>query len=51
MKPVHDRMPIILERHELEDWIYDGEFMKHVLQRVPVELRREQDYEQQSFFF
>lgn len=50
MKPVHDRMPVILEEHELCDWIHDHEFMRYVLRRTPVELKREQEYEQQSFF-
>ena len=51
MRPVHDRMPVILEKHELEDWIYDFGFMRETLGRVPRKLRREQEYEQQSFVF
>lgn len=51
MKPVHDRMPVILEGQELEDWVFDERYMKYVLNRVPTELNREQDYEQQSFVF
>ena len=41
----------VLENHELEDWIYDFEFMREALGRVPRKLRREQEYEQQSFVF
>ena len=51
MRPVHDRMPVILEEHELKDWIYDFEFMREALRRVPSKLYREQEYEQQSFLF
>ncbi len=51
MRPVHDRMPVILEEHELKDWIYDFEFMREALRRVPRKLCREQEYEQQSFLF
>lgn len=51
MKPVHDRMPVILEKNELEDWMYDDAFMEYVLKRIPVELMQEQEYEQQSFIF
>lgn len=51
MKPVHDRMPVILDRSELEDWVYDDGFMKNVLNRTSIELMREQEHEQQSFIF
>ena len=51
MRPVHDRMPVILEEHELRDWIYDFEFMRETLRRVPRKLCREQEYEQQSFLY
>ena len=51
MRPVHDRMPVILEEQELKDWIYDFEFMREALRRVPRKLCREQEYEQQSFLF
>lgn len=27
VKQVHDRMPLILEKNELEDWIYDDKFL------------------------
>jgi len=51
MKPVHDRMPVILDRNELEEWVYDDGYMKYILNRTPIELMREQEYEQQSFIF
>lgn len=51
MKPIHDRMPVVLEKAEMEDWIYNTAFMEYALKRIPVELTREQEYEQQSFIF
>ena len=50
MRPVHDRMPVILGKEELEAWMEDEGYMRYVLKRVPVELWREQEYEQRSLF-
>lgn len=51
MRQVHDRMPVILEKQELEKWVFDDRYIKQVLPRVPAELVREQEYEQQVFSF
>ena len=51
MVPVHDRMPVLLNSQEVGNWIYDDAFIKHALNRVPMQLEREQEYEQQSFLF
>ncbi len=40
MKPVHNRMPVILDKSELESWVFDNDFMRYVLERTPVELMR-----------
>ena len=50
VKKIHDRMPLILERQELEDWIYDDNFLEFALHKVPVQLIKHQEYEQQSLF-
>lgn len=50
VKPVHDRMPVILAEEELKDWLFDEQYMKVVLKRVPVMLEREQEFEQLSLF-
>lgn len=50
VKQVHNRMPLILEKNELEDWIYDDKFLDFALQKVPVQLQKQQEYEQQSLF-
>lgn len=50
MRPVHDRMPVILERDEIEAWIFSDRDAGEILHRVPRELRRETPYEQMSLF-
>ncbi len=50
VSPVHNRMPLVLDEGELEDWVYDDKFTEYVLHKTPTELRREQEYEQQSLF-
>lgn len=50
MKPVHGRMPVILSEEELQDWIVDEKFMRQVLTRTPMMLKREQEFEQLSLF-
>ena len=49
MRKVHDRMPLILEKEQLEDW-FDDRKMEEILHQVPVLLKREAEYEQQSLF-
>ena len=49
MRKVHDRMPLILEKEQLSDWFDDGK-MEEILHQIPVQLRREAEYEQQSLF-
>lgn len=39
MKEIHDRMPLILERTELESWI-SGEKIEDILKNVPVMLNK-----------
>ena len=46
----HDRMPLILERSELEDWVYNDQFTEFALKKTPVLLQKYQEYEQQSLF-
>ncbi|MDD7051091.1 MAG: SOS response-associated peptidase [Lachnospiraceae bacterium] len=50
MKPVHDRMPLILEESEIIPWIFDGEKTKALLHKVPCLLERRSDFEQMSLF-
>ena len=50
VSPVHDRMPLILEKEELESWIYDEAFLEFALLKVPAKLQKSQEYEQQTLF-
>ncbi len=50
MQPVHDRMPLILERNEVESWICDDAATQFLLKKTPLPLKQYQDYEQQSLF-
>lgn len=49
MTKVHNRMPLILEKEQLSDW-FDDRKMEEILHQVPVQLKREAEYEQQSLF-
>lgn len=51
VKPVHHRMPLILEKEELNDWIYDDNFLTFVLNKTPPLLKQYREYEQQSLFY
>lgn len=50
VKETHERMPLILEQDELEDWIFDDSKTESMLHKIPLELRKKAQYEQQSFF-
>ena len=47
MVKVPDRMSLILEKELLSDW-FDDRKMEEILHQVPVQLKRESEYEQQS---
>ena len=48
--PVHDRMPLILEPGELEQWVFDEKGAEAILQKTPVMLRCSGEYEQLRLF-
>lgn len=50
MKPVHDRMPLILERQEIAEWIFYDAKTANILHKTPCLLERKTDYEQLSLF-
>jgi len=50
MKKVHDRMPLVLEAQQLEDWIYREQYTDDILRQVPVLLNRQAEYEQVTLF-
>lgn len=50
VRQTHDRMPLVLEKSELGDWVFDDKFLEFALHKVPVQLNKQQEYEQQSLF-
>ena len=50
MKPVHDRMPLLLERDEIEGWLFDDRQARDLLRKTPALLKRRTDFEQMSLF-
>ena len=50
VSPVHHRMPVILEKKELADWIYEDGYTQNALHKTPLPLGREQEYEQQCLW-
>lgn len=51
MKPVHSRMPLILESEELRDWIFDEYRAKELLHQIPARLKGSSEYVQQTLDF
>lgn len=50
MKEVHSRMPLILEKEELDPWLFDNKAMEFLLHKTPLELIHTGGYIQQSLF-
>ena len=47
---VHDRMPLLLERTEIESWVLDDGAVEFLLHKRPGELERQTEYEQMRLF-
>lgn len=50
MQPVHDRMPLILDREEIVQWLQDDTKIETILHKIPCLLERRSDYEQMRLF-
>lgn len=50
VRKVHDRMPLILEEQELEEWVYNDGALDSILAKSPTALEHYQEYEQQTLF-
>ena len=50
MKPIHDRMPLLLERDEIDKWLFEDGLTQRFLQKTPALLERRTDFEQMSLF-
>lgn len=49
MRAVHDRMPLILKKEAVKDWILRNDRVEELLTQVPPSLSSYQEYEQQKF--
>lgn len=47
---VHDRMPLILEENEWEDWIMEESFSEFAVRKIPMPLKSIRNYEQMKLF-
>ncbi len=47
---IHDRMPLILEKAQIKDWLLDDTAVGNLLRQIPALLNRETEYEQQTLF-
>jgi len=50
VRGVHDRMPLILERDQLKEWVLNDRAAKRILGQRPVLLKKLAEYEQQTLF-
>ena len=50
VEPVHDRMPLILEQEELEEWVLDDKATDYLLHKTPVLVKAHAEYKQMSLF-
>lgn len=48
--PVHDRMPLVLDRNEVSQWLMDWKQAEELLTKRPALLERRQEFEQLSLF-
>lgn len=50
MRKIHDRMPLLLEEDQLEDWVYHDGCTDDILGQSCAALKRRADYEQMTLF-
>lgn len=50
MEPVHERMPLILEEDEINDWIYQDSKTEEFLHKMPCQLECRAEYRQLGLF-
>ena len=51
MVDVHERMPLLLKKQELEEWLRDDKRLEEFLHSEPHGLKRKMEYEQQTLSF
>ena len=50
VSPVHSRMPLILEKDELESWLLDDKAVEFILHKTPTFLHSSSEYTQMELF-
>jgi putative SOS response-associated peptidase YedK len=50
MAPVHERMPLVIDKNEVSQWLMDWKRAEELLTRRPALLERRQEFEQLSLF-
>ena len=50
MKPVHNRMPLVLERDEILKWLNEDQLVETFLQKTPALLDQRVEFEQMNLF-
>ena len=48
--PVHERMPLVLDKNEVSQWLMDWKQAEALLTKEPALLERRQEFEQLSLF-
>lgn len=48
--PVHERMPLVLDKNEVSQWLMDWKQAEELLTKEPALLERRQEFEQLSLF-
>lgn len=50
MKPFHHRMPLIIRKDDVRDWLFDEKRAKELLHRVPGALDHKMSHKQGKLF-
>lgn len=50
MRPVHDRMPLLLDRNEIREWLSEDCRVETFLRKTPALLERRTEFEQMTLF-
>lgn len=50
VQPVHERMPLVLEKDEITDWLLDTGRTEAFLHKQPYQLVRRTEFEQLTLF-
>ncbi len=48
IEDVHDRMPLLLNENQIEEWVFDDMRTSTILKQTPYMLNRKSDFEQQT---